>query len=77
MHQCEYFMEVQGMNVQLHEMLVASVMIWVGFVIYWPMGLFIALQVQIHAKIDDVRSVCPFCQTGQTICSRLSYNLPV
>lgn len=70
-------MEVQGMNVQLHEMLVASVMIWVGFVIYWPMGLFIALQVQIHAKIDDVRSVCPLRQTGQTICSRLSYNLPV
>jgi hypothetical protein len=34
MHQYEHFMEVQGMNVQLHGPLVASIMIWVGFVLY-------------------------------------------
>lgn len=77
MHQYEHFMEVQGMNVQLHGPLVASIMIWVGFVLYWPMGLFTALQVQIHAKRDDVRSMCSSHQTGRTICSRLSDNLPV
>lgn len=76
MHQCEHFIQVQGMNVQLHGSLVASVIILVGFVIYWLMGLFTAMLVKIHVKTDDVRSMCSSHQTGKTICSRLSDNLP-
>jgi hypothetical protein len=81
-HECEHFTEVPGMFAKQHGAFLIYAVIWVGFfffflffVISWSMGLPIGLLVSMCGEADK-RSVCPSCLMDQTICSRLSDNLP-